>query len=94
MATMDEGTRRRLQAQFQQGAKMAATGNFDYATEMFTACVVRDPGNLVYVSNFLGNLQKKYNNNKKGAKLACRRIGGPKAAIKKSVMQKHWPPVF
>ncbi len=94
MATMDEGTRRRLQAQFQQGAKMAATGNFDYATEMFTACVVRDPGNLVYVSNFLGNLQKKYNNNKKGAKLASMRIAGPKAAIKKSVMQKHWPEVI
>ncbi|MBX9789354.1 MAG: tetratricopeptide repeat protein [Pirellulales bacterium] len=93
MAMIDEGTRRRLQAQFQQGAKMSATGNFDYATEMFSACVLGDPGNLLYVSNFLGNLQKKYNNNKKGAKLASMRVAGPKAAIKKSVMQKHWPEI-
>ncbi|MGD9647496.1 MAG: tetratricopeptide repeat protein [Pirellulales bacterium] len=94
MAMMDEGRRRRLQAQFQQGGKMAATGNFDYATEMFTACVLGDPGNLLYVSNFLGNLQKKYNNNKKGAKLASMRVAGPKTAIKKSVMQKQWPEVI
>ncbi len=50
--------RQRLQKQFEAGSKVAATGNYDYATDMFTQCVLADPGNLLYVSNFVGNLQK------------------------------------
>lgn len=82
--------RRRLQQQFEHGSKMAASGQFDYATELFAACVLGDPGNLIYVQNFLGNLQKKYNNNKKGSKLAAIKGASKKGAIKKSQMQKDW----
>ena len=32
----------------------------DYANEMLTECVIRDPGNLVYVEAFLDNLQRKH----------------------------------
>ena len=86
--------RRRLQQCFQHGSQSAAKGNFDYATEMFTMCVQGDPGNLIYVQNFLGNLQKKYNNNKKGSKLASFTGATTKGSITKSSMQKDWPAVI
>ena len=86
--------RRRLQQCFAHGGKMAASGNFDYATEMFSQCISGDPGNLIYVQNFVGNLKKKYNNNKKGSKLAGLRGAGAKGAIKKSTLQKNWDGVL
>ncbi|HEX3870248.1 MAG TPA: tetratricopeptide repeat protein, partial [Pirellulales bacterium] len=87
---MSPGKRRRLQMCFEQGTKVAAAGQFDYATDMYTQCVVGDPGNPIYVRSFLANLQKKYNNNKKGASMAGLKTAGTKASIKKSVMQKDW----
>ena len=86
--------RRRLQQCFSHGSKMAASGNFDYATEMFSQCISGDPGNLIYVQNFVGNLKKKYNNNKKGSKLATLRGAGARGAIKKTTLQKDWDGVL
>jgi len=88
---LSPAVRQRLQACFQHGSKSAATGQFDYATEMFLQCVKGDPGNLIYAQNFLGNLQKKYNNNKTGAgKLAQVKLAGTRAALKKAVLRKEW----
>ena len=86
--------RRRLQQAFEHANKMSSAGNFDYATELYTQCVLGDPGNLLYVANFLGNLQKKYNNNKKGGKLAGVRSAGAKGAVKKALVQKNWDAVI
>lgn len=86
--------RRRLQMQFQAGSQKAAAGNFDYATDMFTMCVKGDPGNLIYAQNFLGNLIKKYDNNKKGSKLAGPRGLKHKGAVKKAAMKKEWDTVI
>ena len=88
------GKRRRLQQSFEHASRNSVQGNFDYATEMFTQCVVGDPGNLIYAQSFLGNLQKKYNNNKKGGKLAGLKGAGSKASIKKAVAKKDWPAVI
>jgi tetratricopeptide (TPR) repeat protein len=82
--------RRIFQMCFERGSKAAAQGQFDYATDMFTQCIQGDPGNRIYVSNFLGNLQKKYNNNKTGGKLSGMRSATTKGAIKKAEMQKDW----
>ncbi len=82
--------RRRLQQQFQAGSQKAATGNFDYATDMFTMCVKGDLGNYLYVQNFLDNLCKKYGNNKKGGKLAGARGLRHKGTVKKAVLKKDW----
>lgn len=82
--------RRRLQACFEQGSKVAAKGQFDYATDMFAQCLIGDPGNPIYVRSFLGNLSKKYNDNKSGGKFSGLKTAGAKAAIKKSRMQKDW----
>lgn len=86
--------RRRLQQMFEHGTRSSAKGDFQYATEMFTKCVTDDPANLVYVSTFLGNLYKQYNDNKKGSKLAGVKGMGIKGSIKKAVMQKDWNAVI
>lgn len=86
--------RRMLQQMFEHGSRSSAQGQFDYATEMFTKCVLADPGNLVYVQSFLGNLQKKYSNNKTGVKLAGIRGAGSKGSIKKAGLKKEWNDVL
>jgi tetratricopeptide (TPR) repeat protein len=86
--------RRRLQQMFEHGCRSAAKGDFGYASEMFTQCVTGDPGNLVYVQNFLGNLRKQYNNNKSGSKLAGIKGMTAKGTVKKCVMQKDYSGVF
>jgi tetratricopeptide (TPR) repeat protein len=83
-------TRRRLQQCFEHGSKSAAKGDFDYAADMFTQCVLGDPGNLIYVQQFLGNLYRKYNNNKKGSKLVALTGVGLKGGIKRASLSKDW----
>jgi tetratricopeptide (TPR) repeat protein len=86
--------RRMLQQWYESASKASASGNWDYATENLTNCVVEDPANRMYVQSFLGNLQKKFNNDKKGSKLAGIKGAGTKGSLKKSVMQKDWKNVF
>ena len=88
------GKRRRLQQSFAHGSRNSAKGQFDYANDMFTQCVVGDPTNLIYAQHLLGNLYKKYNNNKKGGKLATLKGAGNKVSIKKATGKKDWEGVF
>ncbi|MCE9556525.1 MAG: tetratricopeptide repeat protein [Planctomycetes bacterium] len=85
--------RKLLQTQFEQGSKLVTKGNFDYANSMFTYCVAGDPGNLIYTKNFLENLLRKYNNNKKGGKLAGMWGAGAKSSMNKCRRKKDWPGV-
>ncbi len=85
--------RQRLQNWFQTGSRSSAKGDFDYATAMFEQCVKGDPGNALYVQNFLSNLHKKYNNNKSGVTLASVRGAGHKTSVKKASLQKAWEQV-
>ncbi|MCX7424342.1 MAG: tetratricopeptide repeat protein [Planctomycetia bacterium] len=80
--------RKRLQQCFVHAGKQAAQDNFDYATELFTQCVLGDVNNSVYWQSFFGNLRKKYADNKKGAKLASIWSGKHRATVKKCQMQK------
>ncbi len=84
--------RRRLQQCYEHGVKLASADkcDHDYVNAMFAECVAHDPGNLVYVEAFLDNLQKKYNNNKRGARF---KFGG-KGAFKKAVSKKDWREVL
>jgi len=81
--------RGRLQKCYEHGMKLMQQEkyDFDYANTMFTECVARDPGNLIYVEAFLDNLQRKFKNNKKGGRL--RGFGG-KGNLKKAVAKKDW----
>jgi len=81
--------RRRLQQCFDHAAKVMQQEkhDHDYANTLLTECVQHDPGNLVYVEKFLENLQRKYDNNKKGARFAG--FGG-RGAFKKAIAKKDW----
>ncbi len=91
---MSPAERNRLQQLFQKGNQAASQGQFDYASDMFKTCVVLEPGNRIYAINFLNNLFKKYNNNKKGSKMAS--ISGIKAktGMKRASLSKDWPGVI
>ncbi|HVA47057.1 MAG TPA: tetratricopeptide repeat protein [Pirellulales bacterium] len=84
------GKRKMLQQCFEAGSSKSASGNFDYAAQMFTQCVVGDPANLLYAQNFLANLQKKYNNNKSGAALAAMRSAKSKGGVTYASKRKDW----
>lgn len=86
--------KKRLQQCFEYGSKQMAQENYDYATKLFTECVLGDPSNLSYVQSFMGNLQKKYNNNKTGSKLAKLKERGARNAIRKASRQNQWDAVI
>ncbi|MGD9721596.1 MAG: tetratricopeptide repeat protein [Pirellulales bacterium] len=86
--------RRRLQQCFEHGSRSAAKGDFNYASDMFTACVRDDPGNQIYIKQFIENLFKKYNDNKKGAGFTSSpKIAALKGSIKKAQYSKDWETV-
>jgi len=86
--------RRRLQQTFEHASKQVAQGQFDYASDLLTQCVLGDPGNAIYTSNFLNNLFRKYNNNKKGSKFAGIKGATTRGSIKKASMSKDWEAVI
>ena len=63
----------------------------DYAHTMFTECVLQDPSNLEFVEAMLENLQRKFNNNKRGARL--KGFGG-RGGFKKAAAAEDWSEVF
>src|SRR3954469_18397344 len=81
--------RRRLQQCYEHAKKLMAQPkyDFDYANTALTECVVGDPANLPYVEAFLDNLNKKYNNNLKGASM---QMFLPRGAVKKAIANKQW----
>ena len=85
--------RKRLQRCFERGQQLTRQENpdYDYAHAMFVGCVVNDPGNLEYAEALLSNLQRKYDNNKRGARL--KGFGG-RSAFKKAVANEDWNQVF
>jgi tetratricopeptide (TPR) repeat protein len=85
-------TRRRLQQCFEHGTRSAVKNDFDYATNMFEMCVAGDPANAIYAKQFITNLCKKYNDNKKGAGFtSAPKITALKGSLKKSNYSKDWP---
>lgn len=90
-SSLPPAQRKRLQQCFERGNQLMVQGNFQYAEELFTQCFVGDPGNVVYLQTFIGNLKKKYNNNKKGNNLAFIKLGGLRRSIGKAAGHKDWP---
>ena len=86
--------RKRLQKTFEHASKQMAQQNFDYAVELFEQCVLGDPPNLIYSQNYIGNLQRKYDNNKTGRKLAQLKERGARRAVKKALGQGEWDEVI
>lgn len=89
---MSPAKRKRLQQCFERANELAHRGkpDFDYAHDLYSQAVVNDPGNLVYVEAMLDNLQKKYNNNKKGSRFSF----SSRKAFKEAVADEEWTDVF
>lgn len=88
--TVSPEERKRLQQLFAKGSQVAAKGDFDYATTMFQTCIEKDPANRLYAENFVGNLQKKYGNNKSGVMMAGFKSAGSKTMLEKAQLSKDW----
>ncbi len=91
---LSPAARKRLQQLFDHGSRAVGRGNYEYAADLFAQCVVGDPGNAVYAQNLLGALQKFYNNNKKGARLAAIRGAKNKTALAAAARKQDWDAVF
>jgi len=86
--------RARLQKLFEHGNKQVTQGQHDYATDLFTQCVLADPLNLEYVQAYVNNLQKKYGNNRSGRKMAQLFERAARTAVKKALVAKEWDEVI
>jgi tetratricopeptide (TPR) repeat protein len=80
--------RSRLSQCFQRGTQNAAT-NVDYAIEMFSACVLGDPGNAVYLQNLLAVLKRKHGPKKSGG-LGTFWPGSKAGGLKKLATTAQW----
>ncbi len=80
-------TRKRLQQLFQRANGLMAKGDHDYAHELFSQCVIADPGNVGYTQSCLANLLQKHQGKKKGSFLAGI---GSKGGVKKAALKKDW----
>lgn len=91
MTPLSPASRQRLQKVFEHGTRCAEKNDYDYATQLFSQCVVEDPGNVVFLQSFLANLQKKYGNNKSGARMAGLKIKSPRSTLNKASANGKWP---
>lgn len=82
--------RQRLQKVFEHAQRCAEKDDFNYATELFTQCVVEDPGNIIYLQHFFANLQKKYKDNKSGARFASLKISSHRSTLSKAAAKGRW----
>jgi tetratricopeptide (TPR) repeat protein len=86
--------RQRLQKVYEHGQRSVEKGDFDYANQLFAQCVAEDPASIPYLQAFLSNLQKKYGNNKKGARLAGLKIKSHRSALAKAAEKGNWTAAF
>ncbi|HEX6961537.1 MAG TPA: hypothetical protein VF175_06695 [Lacipirellula sp.] len=93
-APLPPSVRHRLQKVFEHAQRCVEKGDYDYANQLFTQCVAEDPANVVYLQAFLANLQKKYGNNKRGARLAGLKIKSHRMALSKAVEKGNWEAAF
>ena len=70
-----------------------AAGNVKYSIDMFSVCVVGDPGNAVFLQAFLAALRRKFGSKKAGAFASLRSVGG-RAGMKRSASNAQWRDVI
>jgi len=86
--------RQRLQAVFERARQSAEKADYDYAHDLLAQCLVDDPGNLIYLQHFLGNLAQKYGNHKKGVRFAGLKSKGSRMALNKAAGKGQWREAF
>lgn len=89
---LSAAVQKRLQTCFQHASQNMVKEAYDYACELFKDCVLGDPGNVIFAQSFIGNLRKKYDNNKKGGR-SLKKLSIA-ASVKKAMLQKNWDAVL
>ena len=93
-APLPVAVRQRLQAIFDRAQQCVERADHDYANDLFTQCVVEDPGNLIYLQEFLANLAKKYGGNKKGARFSTLKVKSARMSLSKAIDKGRWQEAF
>lgn len=88
------GDKRKMAAEcWRRGTDAMQNQNWDYAIQMYQQCVKFEPSNLLFRQTLRGTEEKKYDNNKSGAKMAGMKLMGPRGRIKKGQLKKDWEAV-
>ena len=90
-AGLSQAERSRLLQCYRTGKQNVA--NDQYAIDMFAACVAGDPGNVVFLHEFLAALRRKHGA-KKGGGLKSLLSSGGRAAMKRSAAAAKWQEVI
>lgn len=90
-SSLSAGDRSRLLQCYRTGTHAAA--NVDYALDMFSACVIGDPGNVVFLQAFLTTLRRKFGA-KKGGGLTSFLGAGARAGMKRAAANAQWRDVI
>lgn len=93
-APLSASARHRLQKVYEHGQRCLEKQDHDYAHQLFAQCVTEDQANITYLQALLENLQRKYGNNKKGAKLAGLKIKSHRSALHKASSKGDWEGAF
>ena len=93
-APLPAAVRQRLQKVFEHAERCVEKEDYDYANQLYSQCVSEDPANITYLQHFLANLQKKYKDNKKGAKFAALKIKSHRSAMTKAANHGDWLAAF
>ena len=75
---------------FRRATEAMSKSNWDYAVEMLDQCIIFVPENLMYRQTKRGCSQKKYKDNKTGARMASMKLMKIRARIKKARVKKDW----
>ena len=70
-----------------------ASGNPQYAIDMFAMCVAGDPGNAMFLQAFLGALRQKFGSKKSGTLSSLMSAGG-RTAMKRLAANARWRDVI
>ena len=68
-------------ASWKRASEAMAKEDWDFAIMMLTQCVTLVPDNLLYRQNIRGCEERKYGNNKTGAKMAGAKLMGIRSKI-------------
>lgn len=90
-AALSATDRSRLMQCFRTGTQ--ATGNAQYAIDMFSACVIGDPGNAVFLQAFLAALRRKFGAKKSGTLTSLLSAGG-RTGMKRAASNAQWREVI
>ena len=82
--------RKRLQQLFERANRLMGQADHDYAHELFSQCVIADPGNVVYTQTCLANLIQKHGGKKKTSMFSAFKGLGSKGGAKKAALKKNW----